>query len=172
MTFALELVAQRDWTAPDAVVLPCGHGTLLLGAYRGFDLLARAGIIDDVPPLFAAQAAGYAPVVEAVQSGLGATEAHDDDPDALNDIADGIQIREPARMDEIQHAIDASGGDAIALGENIVENTLDDLHRDGFYVEPTCAVAPAALRTLQDADVLHPDHDVVVPLTGSGLKTL
>ena len=96
----------------------------------------------------------------------------DDEPETPNDIADGIQISEPARLDEILHAIETSGGDAIALGENIVENTLDDLHRDGFYVEPTCAVAPALLRKLQDADVLHPDHDVVVPLTGSGLKTL
>ncbi|NHN41918.1 pyridoxal-phosphate dependent enzyme [Halorubellus sp. JP-L1] len=173
MTFALELVAQRDWTAPDAVVLPCGHGTLLLGAYRGFDVLERAGIIDEIPPLFAAQAAGYAPVVEARHGAVGTTAIHDEDePEAPNEIADGIQIREPARLDEIQHAIEASGGDAIALGENIVENTLDDLHRDGFYVEPTCAIAPAALRKLQDAGVLSPDHDVVVPLTGSGLKTM
>lgn len=173
MTFALEVVAQRDWTAPDAVVLPCGHGTLLLGAYRGFDVLSRAGIIDAVPPLFAAQAAGYAPIVRERHGALGTTEVHaDGEPETPNDIADGIQISEPARSDEILHAIETSGGDAIALGENIVENTLDDLHRDGFYVEPTCAVAPALLRKLQDADVLKPDHDVVVPLTGSGLKTL
>jgi len=173
MTFALELVAQRDWTAPDAVVLPCGHGTLLLGAYRGFDVLRRAGIIDDVPPLFAAQAAGYAPVVEARHGGVGTTAVHDDDgPESSNEIADGIQIREPARIDEILAAVDDSGGDAFALGEDVVENTLDDLHRDGFYVEPTCAIAPAALRMLQDADVLAPEHDVVVPLTGSGLKTM
>jgi threonine synthase len=173
MTFSLEVVAQRDWEAPDAVVLPCGHGTLLLGAYRGFDVLRRAGIIDDVPPLFAAQAAGYAPVVQARHGDLGTTEVHDDDePEVPNEIADGIQIREPARLDAILDAIEESGGDAIALGENIVENTLDDLHRDGFYVEPTCAVAPAALRKLQDAGVLSPGHDVVVPLTGSGLKTM
>jgi threonine synthase len=173
MTFALEVVAQRDWAAPDAVVLPCGHGTLLLGAYRGFDVLARAGIIDSVPPLFAAQAAGYAPIVRERHGALGTTEVHGDgEPETPNEIADGIQISEPARADEILHAIEASGGDAIALGENIVENTLDDLHRDGFYVEPSCAVAPALLRKLQNTNVLQDDHDVVVPLTGSGLKTL
>jgi threonine synthase len=173
MTFALELVAQRDWTAPDAVVLPCGHGTLLVGAYRGFDVLERAGIIDEIPPIFAGQAAGYAPIVDARHGEDGTPSVHPDgEPEGPNDLADGIRISDPARKDEILHAIDASGGDAIALGENIVENTLDDLHRDGFYVEPTCAVAPAALRKLQAADVLQPHHDVVVPLTGSGLKTL
>jgi L-threonine synthase (EC 4.2.3.1) len=38
-TFAFEVAAQRGWTAPDAVVVPVGHGTLLLGAYRGFTAL-------------------------------------------------------------------------------------------------------------------------------------
>jgi len=39
-----------------------------------------------------------------------------------------------------------------------------------FYTEPTCAVAPAALRELRERGVLAPNDDVVVPLTGSGLK--
>jgi len=47
---------------------------------------------------------------------------------------------------------------------------LDRLHAAGFYTEPTCAVAPAALRELRERGVLAPNDDVVVPLTGSGLK--
>ncbi|WP_439027712.1 pyridoxal-phosphate dependent enzyme [Haloarchaeobius sp. DT45] len=166
MTFAIELAAQRDWTAPDAVVTPVGHGTLLLGAYRGFDVLERAGIIDSMPRLLGAQAAGYSPIADTFH---GEHEAEDDHP---NDIADGIQIREPARKDQLVDAIEATGGDCIALGENIVENTLDTLHRRGFYVEPTCAVAPAALTKYREMGVVDEDEDVVVPLTGSGLTTL
>ncbi|ARS90120.1 pyridoxal-phosphate dependent enzyme [Natrarchaeobaculum aegyptiacum] len=166
MTFAFELAAQRDWRAPEAVVLPIGHGTLFLGAYRGFTLLEEAGMIDRVPRLLGAQAAGYAPIVEAL----------DGDPfgesDAESAIATGLRIDAPARQEEILEAIETTDGDAIALGDDPVEATLDRLHRDGFYVEPTCAVAAAALERYREDGILAPGADVVVPLTGSGLKTL
>ena len=162
-TFAYEVCAQRGWTAPDAVVIPLGHGTLLLGAYRGFRTLDRLGWIDGVPRLLGAQAAGYAPIVAALH---GPAAAAGD-----NEVADGIQIREPVRNRQLLDAIDATDGDAIALSEAAVERELDALHRRGFYTEPTCAVAPAALSVYRDRGVLAPDADVVVPLTGSGLKS-
>ncbi|WP_435334050.1 pyridoxal-phosphate dependent enzyme [Haloarchaeobius sp. TZWWS8] len=169
MTFAIELAAQRDWTAPDAVVTPVGHGTLLLGAYRGFDLLHRAGIIDSMPRLLGAQAAGYSPLAARFHGEPDAEDVADDVP---NEMADGIQIREPARQGQLLDALRSTDGDCIALGENIVENTLDALHRRGFYVEPTCAVAPAALTKYREMGVVGEDDDVVVPLTGSGLTSL
>ena len=162
-TFAYEVCAQRGWTAPDAVVIPLGHGTLLLGAYRGFRTLDRLGWIDGVPRLLGAQAAGYAPIVAALH---GPAAAAGD-----NEVADGIRIREPVRKRQLLDAIDATDGDAIALSEAAVERELDALHRRGFYTEPTCAVAPAALSVYRDRGVLAPDADVVVPLTGSGLKS-
>ncbi|WP_126662093.1 pyridoxal-phosphate dependent enzyme [Haloterrigena salifodinae] len=166
MTFAFEIAAQQGWTVPDAVVLPIGHGTLFLGAYRGFSLLNEAGIVDGMPRLLGAQAAGHAPIVDRLGG-----RTIDEDGEGT-DIADGIKIEKPAREDEILRAIEETGGDAIALGADPIETALDRLHRGGFYVEPTCAVAPAALEQYRDDDVLEADADVVVPLTGSGLKTL
>jgi threonine synthase len=161
MTFAMEVAAQRDWSVPDAVVTPLGHGTLFLGAYRGFRALAEAGWTDRMPRLLGAQAAGYAPIAGALH----------DDVTGENELADGIQIRRPARREQILDAVEATGGDAIALDEEAVETELDALHRRGFYTEPTCAVAPAALREYRERGVIDEDADVVVPLTGSGLKT-
>ena len=162
-TFAYEVCAQREWTAPDAVVTPLGHGTLFLGAYRGFRALREAGWIDELPRLLGAQAAGYAPI---------AAELHGEDAAAdSNDVADGIQIRDPVRKTQILDCIEATDGDAIAVPAAAVERERDALHRHGFYVEPTCAVAPAALAAYRERGVVAPDDDVVVPLTGSGLKT-
>ncbi|WP_255194196.1 pyridoxal-phosphate dependent enzyme [Natronobeatus ordinarius] len=166
MTFAFEVAAQRDWDVPDALVLPVGHGTLFLGAYRGFTLLNEAGIVDGMPRLLGAQAAGYAPIVEAHGGETTADEAD------VNELADGIQIADPPRAPEILEAIDATDGDAVALCSDRVETALDRLHRNGFYVEPTSAVAPAALQYFREAGIVGEDEDVVVPLTGSGLKTL
>ncbi|MDZ7702380.1 MAG: pyridoxal-phosphate dependent enzyme [Halobacteriales archaeon] len=160
-TFAYELCAQRGWRAPDVVVLPLGHGTLFLGAYRGFEALRSAGWIDSRPRLLGAQAAGHAPVADSL---------HDPTP-GENDLADGIQIDAPARPDQLLEALEVTGGDAIAVGEAAVREALDELRAGGFDVEPTSAAAPAALREYRARGVVDPDEDVVVALTGSGLKT-
>ena len=157
-TVAIEVCAARGWDAPDAFVLPAGHGTLLLGAYRGLSALRAAGWIDELPRLHVAQAAGCAPVVDA----LGGS------PSGENRVADGLQIREPARFDELIEAVEATGGTAVAIDGDTTTAATDRLARDGFHVEPTAAVAPAALGELRERGVL--DGDVVVPLTGSGLK--
>ncbi|EFW90623.1 threonine synthase [Haladaptatus paucihalophilus DX253] len=162
MTFALELAAQRDWNVPDAVVTPLGHGTLFLGAYRGFRALLDAGWTDSMPRLLGVQAAGVSPIADGIHA--------DGHADARNDVADGIQITHPARRDQIVRAIDATDGDAIALDAGSTEAALEKLHRTGFYVEPTSAVAAAGLTAYRDRGSLADDADVVVPLTGSGLK--
>ena len=162
-TMAYEIAAQRGWSAPDALVVPLGHGTMFLGAYRGFERLLEIGWIDRLPRLFGAQAAGYAPIVDA----LDRDAASASEPNA---VADGIRIREPVQRSAILVAIEASNGDAIAVTESETLSELDRLHDAGFYTEPTCAVAPAALRTYRERGVIDPDDDVVVALSGSGLK--
>ncbi|WP_089823018.1 pyridoxal-phosphate dependent enzyme [Halogranum amylolyticum] len=159
-TVAYEIARQRDWQVPDAVVTPLGHGTLFLGAYRGFRALLEAGWTDRMPRLLGAQASGYAPIAEELH---GASEG-------TNDVADGIQIRDPVRREEILEAVVETDGDAIALDADAVGRELERLHERGFYTEPTCAVAPAALQAYRERGVLDTDSDVVVPLTGSGLK--
>lgn len=160
-TFAYEIAAQRGWTVPDAVLTPLGHGTLFLGAYRGFERLYEAGWTDGIPRLYGAQAAGMAPLV---------TERHGTESAGTNDLADGIQIRKPARREQILTAIENTGGDVVAIDGDETAAVYQELHRQGFYVEPTCAVAPAALDRLRETGAIDADEDVVVALTGSGLK--
>jgi len=162
-TVAYEIATQRNWAVPDAVVTPLGHGTLFLGAYLGFQRLHEAGWVDDIPRLYGAQAAGAAPIV---------AEQHGDSAAAGgNDLADGIQIQSPARQGEILDALAATGGDVVAVDRETTETEHRRLGRNGFHVEPTCAVAPAALDVLRDRGAIGPGDDVVVPLTGSGLAT-
>ncbi|MCU4718421.1 pyridoxal-phosphate dependent enzyme [Halapricum hydrolyticum] len=164
-TVAFEIAAQRGWSAPDAFVTPLGHGTLFLGAYRGFHALQAAGWIDSMPRLLGAQAAGVAPIVEALGG--------DPSPGTgeRNDAADGIQIAEPARKAQIVEAIEATGGDAVAVTAEATDREHDRLARAGFHVEPTCATATSALDRFRDRGAIDDRDDVVVALTGSGLKT-
>ncbi|PSQ56259.1 MAG: threonine synthase [Halobacteriales archaeon SW_9_67_25] len=161
-TIAMEIAAQREWSVPDVVVTPVGHGTLLLGAYRGFRALQAAGWTDAVPRLVGVQAAGTAPLVAARQGEAAAAGG--------NEAADGIQITEPARREQLLAAIEQSGGDAVAVDQSATEEVSDRLDRAGVSVEPTCATGPAALPELRERGLVGPDDDVVVALTGSGLK--
>lgn len=164
-TVALEIAAQRGWSAPTVFVTPLGHGTLFLGAYRGFRALAEAGWIDSMPRLLGVQAAGVAPIVEALGG--------DPDPETSgrNDTADGIQITEPARKAQILEAIEATGGDAVAVTAEATEREHARLAGNGFHVEPTCATATAGLERFRERGAIDESDEVVVALTGSGLKT-
>jgi threonine synthase len=156
-TFALELLAQRDWVAPDAVVTPLGHGTLFLGAGQGFQRLYRAGWIDSVPRLYGVQAGGVAPIAAA--------RGNDRDA-ARNDVADGIQIADPVRRREILDAIETTDGDAIAVTADETERAHERLSPAGLVVEPTSATAVAGLGRLRERGAIKAGDEVVVPLTG------
>jgi threonine synthase len=108
-----------------------------------------------MPRLLAVQAAGYAPIA----GHLG--------PET-NDLADGIQVREPVRREAVVDAIDATDGDAVAVSSDAVARAHDALRARGFDVEPTAAAAVAGLREYRDRGVLEDGADAVVPLTGRG----
>ncbi len=164
-TIAYELWEQLGGRAPYNLILPAGHGTLLLGAYRGFKDLQEAGLIEGLPRFFAVQAWRCAPLYEAYRKGL--REAK---PVAEGEtIAEGIRIAEPVRGRQVLAAVRETGGAVLAVSEEEIKQAQEELALRGFYVEPTSAVAAAALRELSPA--LASDQITVVPLTGSGLKS-
>ena len=100
--------------------------------------------------------AGVAPLARARH---GDTTAH-------NDVADGIQIREPARRDQLEAALDETDGDVIAVAGGATEAAMRRLARHGFHVEPTSATVVAGFETYRENGVLSSSSDVVLPLTG------
>jgi len=160
-TVAFEIVEQLG-RSPGAVVLPVGHGSLLLGMFRGFQAMVEAGVIENPPPLVGVQARACAPIWAAhTASPLGlVTEGET--------IAEGIRILHPLRKDSVLAAVEVSSGRMVAINEEAIIEGRKTLNRQGFFVEPTSAVVwPALLSTLEDLQ-----DPVVVVLTGSGFKSL
>ena len=151
--------------APDNLVLPVGQGTLLLGAYRGFKHLLAAGLIEKLPRLFAVQTESCAPLYGAYKRGL-----DDAFPIEKNEtVAEGISIAQPVRGRQILAAVREAGGAVLAVSDEATLRARDELARRGLYVEPTSAVAIAALPQLRY--LIKDEEFTVVPLTGSGLKS-
>jgi threonine synthase len=159
-TFAFELWEQLGRT-PERLVLPVGNGTLVLGAWRGFEELRLAGLIDTVPPIVAVQAETCRPIVDRALGRAPSTPGQT--------VADGIAVANPPRRDEIIDAVVASGGEFATVTDHQVIEARTELARAGWFVEPTGAVAFAEARRRQAAG---PTGELVVPLCGSGLKSV
>ncbi|MGI8741008.1 MAG: threonine synthase [Bryobacteraceae bacterium] len=165
-TAAYEIAEQLAWKAPDWIVTPVGGGGLLVGLYLGFTDLLAAGLIERAPRLAAVQANACDPVYRAWRARLEHIPAIDKGRTA----AEGISVAKPVRGKAILEAIRESDGVVITVDDDEVWTALETLGRQGIYVEPTAAAAPAALRKLHQAGVIGPNEQAVVMLTGSGLK--
>jgi threonine synthase len=179
-TFAFELWEQSGGV-PDVVVVPVGNGTLLLGAARGFGELHRAGLIGRPPALVAVQSERCAPLARAWAIGAGEPVG----VEAGDTVAEGIAIARPARGAQILAAVKDSGGCIVGVPEAAIAPAQADLARRGLFVEPTAAVAWAAVLLIRRHSALASvaaDNRawdtaralgigrLVVPLCGSGLK--
>jgi threonine synthase len=166
-TLAYELWEQLGKRAPGAIILPVGNGTLLLGVHRGFRRLQEAGLIEHEPRLFAVQAEACSPIAQAFHRRSDRAEQVAVAPT----IAGGIAIAQPARGTEILSAIRASGGAALAVGDQEIGDARNQLARRGFYVEGTAAAAAAGVAHLPHrATEQEAEDPTVVLLTGHGLK--
>lgn len=161
MKSAAEEIAEHG--LPDAIVLPVGNGSLLIGLHRGFEELAELGRIERMPRLFAVQAMNVSPVAAAFRN----HEPRDPQPT----IADGIAVSKPPRLAQMLTAIRDSGGAAAVVSEMEIESAHRTILQRGLFIEPTSAVPLAALRRLLERGMLGEDERVLVPLTGSGLKS-
>ncbi len=161
-TFAYEVWEQLSFRAPDAVLLPAGNGTLLIGSYLGFRELAEAGQTDRIPRHIAVQAQNCAPLLAMFREGLDAVPAIE----TRETIAEGVAIAAPVRGRQIVDIVRETGGEVVAVSDAEIRDAVVLLARKGLYVEPTAALVAAAYRKYPAVRT----GVVVAPLTGHGLK--
>jgi len=163
-TLAFEVCEQLGWKTPDSVVVPVGNGTLLLGAWFGFNELLKAGIIPKLPQIIGIQSAHCAPLYKAFKEGLTPIPKIEKE----DTLAEGIAIAEPIRGKQILAAVKKTAGQIIAVSELEIKKSLRDMAQKGFYIEPTSAATIAGLR--QYLKISSPNENIVSVFTGHGLK--
>jgi len=168
-TLAFEIVEQLGWRTPDAVIAPMAGGSLVTKLDKGFRELGAAGLADGAAPrIYGAQAAGCAPIVNLVRSGGEKIE-----PVVPRTIARSIAIGNPADGRFAAKAIRASGGDAASVtDEELVEGITLLARTTGVFTETAGGVTVAAALKLARAGKLRPADELVVCITGNGLKTV
>jgi len=165
-TIMFEMLDQRDWRAPDWVVLPGGN----LGNVSAFGKALREArqnaLIDRLPRLAVIQAEGSAPFYEFWKSG--AREFHAvEKPETL---ATAIRIGDPVSWPKALHEIRASDGAVEKVSEQQIADAKAIIGRCGIGCEPASAATLAGIRKLTASGVIDPRADVVAVLTGNLLK--
>jgi len=170
-TIGLEILEQfrdEEGSFPDRIVLPVGNAGNTAALYKCFRELVKSGALDedDVPKLTGVQAAGAAPMVEAIEHGWEATERWDD----VETRATAIRIGNPVNAPKALPGIRATGGTAVAATDEEITEAQRDLAGEGVGVEPASAASIAGLRKLRERGVVDADEEVVCLTTGHLLK--
>ncbi len=167
-TCGFEIVEQLGWRFPRHVVSPVAGGTLLPRIGRAFRELREVGLAaGELPRVHAAQAAGCAPVINALDSG-----ARHPEPVRPDTIAKSIAIGNPADGYQVLETVRGSGGSGARATDTEILDAIRLLAcTEGIFTEPAGGTTLAATIKLLKSGAIAPDESIVVCITGNGYKT-
>jgi threonine synthase len=166
-TAGLEIFAQNNFKIPDAILIPVGDGVIISGVYKAFYDLKMAGLIDKLPKLICVQAETSNAIHNFIMTG----KYHN----ATNPttIADSISVSAPSNAYMAKKAVIESHGfsitvtdDEILQGQTFLANTT------GIFAEPAAAATVAGLQKIAQQDLLPKNDQIVLLITGHGLKDI
>jgi threonine synthase len=168
-TLAFEVAEQLGWRLPDVVVGPIASGSLFTKVAKGFRELAEVGLVEPKTVRFVGgQPAGCAPVASAFADGADVvTPVRQPDTIvrslAIGSPADGVFALDLAR---------STGGSIEAVPDEVTAQAIRDLGRlEGIQAETAGGVTVAAAAAGLRRGVISPEDEVVVLITGNGVKT-
>ena len=168
-TLAFEIAEQLGWRLPTAVVAPMAGGSLVTKLHKGFgEFLTDRMVTGNTPRVFGTQAEGCAPIVRLVERGASKVE-----PVIPNTIARSIAIGNPADGPYAGRVIRESGGWAAAVSDTeLVDGIRLLAEHAGVFTETAGGVTVAGAMVLARAGRLTAEDEVVLCITGNGLKTI
>ncbi len=168
-TVGFEIAEQLGWRTPDHVVCCMAGGSLIGKVAKAFDELQRVGLTAPRPCKFhGAQASGCSPISTAVKNGW---ERHRP-VRRPNTIAKSLAIGDPADGYFAARLINESGGWAEDVTDDEIRDAMALLARtEGIFAETAGGVTVAVARKLAEQGRIGRGDEVVLCVTGNGLKT-
>jgi threonine synthase len=168
-TFGFEIAEQLGWRTPRHVVCPMAGGALIGKIHKAFNELAKVGLIEAPNcKFYGAQPAGCSPISTAVKNGW---ETHKP-VRKPNTIAKSLAIGDPADGYFAAKMIRESGGWAEDVTDREISEAMALLGKtQGVFAETAGGVTVAVTRKLIEQGRIPRDEEIVVCITGNGLKT-
>ena len=165
-TIGFEAVDQLG-CVPDRFVLPVGNAGNISAVYKGLCEWKEIGYIDSLPKMTGIQAAGSAPVVNAIKNNLPELVV-EQNPET---VASAIRIGAPVNAEKALRAIRETGGTAESVtDEEILAMQRDLARKEGIGVEPASAASVAGIKKMAEQGLLDKDEKIVCVVTGHLLK--
>ncbi|MGH8662815.1 MAG: threonine synthase [Burkholderiales bacterium] len=170
-TMGLEIAEQLGWRLPDAIVYPTGGGVGAIAMYKAFRELQALGWVKKgpLPKLLVTQYAGCAPIVRAFDAGADHAEVWTE----LDVLPGGLKSTRPPGDRAVLELLRETGGAAIAVSTAAALRAVADVARhEGLFPCPEAATTIAGLTQAFARGTLDREAEIVVLLTGSGLKSV
>jgi threonine synthase len=168
-SMGFEIAEQLGWRVPQHVVAPMAGGSLVGKVHKAFQELALVGLIDGPEcKIHGAQATGCNPITAAVKNGW---ETHKP-VRKPNTIAKSLAIGDPADGFFANQLIRKSGGWAEDVNDDEIAEAMVLLGKtEGIWAETAGGVTLAVTRKLIAQGRIPRDEEIVICITGNGLKT-
>jgi threonine synthase len=168
-SMAYEIAEQLGWRAPQHTIIPMASGSLLTKIHKGYQELAKVGLIaESRPKIYGAQATGCSPISRAQKAGLDFFK-----PVKPDTIAKSLAIGTPADgfyalkvMRETNAAADDVTDDEIRDAIKLLAET------EGIFAETAGGVTVGVAKRLIASGKIPREDSAVICVTGNGLKTL
>lgn len=152
--------------APDVLIVPVGDGNIISGLHKGFKDLCTVGWIEHAPRIIGVTATLAPSLYHAWQQN---GEHIESAPSST--IASGISVDLPRDGVMALRAVRETGGMLIESTDEEMLDAMKVLAREaGVFTEPASAAAYVGLLKARQMGVIRDDEEVVLQLTGSGLK--
>ncbi len=164
-TVGLEIWQQNNWRVPDAILVPVGDGVIISGVHKAFCDLKAAGLISRLPRLVCVQAEKSNAIHHYIESGIYENAAN---PDT---IADSISVSIPSNAHLARKAVLESGGFSLTVSDDEILQAQGVLAATtGIFAEPASSAVVAALKKLRSTKRVGRKDQIVLLVTGHGLK--
>ena len=162
-----EICEQLNCEPPDRIIIPVGNAGNISAVWKGLTEFYKLGYIKKLPRMTGIQAAGSAPITQAIKKGSDKIVPVEQ-PET---IATAIRIGAPVSWKKAVNAIHESNGTAETVTDEEILDAQKILARiEGIFVEPASASSIAGLKKLVNNGIISKDERVVCITTGHGLK--
>jgi threonine synthase len=169
-TMGFEIAEQLGWRLPQHVVCPMAGGALIGKIYKAFRELQQLGLVSTplTTRMYGAQASGCNPISDSVKSGR---ERHKPVRKPQT-ICKSLAIGDPADGYFAAQLIRQTGGWAEDVtDEEIIDGILLLARTEGILAETAGGVTVAVTRKLIEQGRIPRHEEIVLCITGNGLKT-
>ena len=169
-TFGYEIAEQLGWRTPQHVVCPMAGGSLIGKIHKGFHELYKIGLLKNEPrcKIYGAQATGCNPITAGLKAGL---DSHRP-VRKPSSIAKSLAIGDPADGYFAIKVMRETGGWGEDVSDTEIAEAMLLLARtEGIFAETAGGVTLAVTQKLIEQGRIPRDEEIVICVTGNGLKT-